>query len=110
MRAISKSSAGTQVHALMRENGAGKSALIKILSGALRADPGGETRLADLSVVIDGPHRVFSLGMAIVHQVLTRSQNLSVIETLFFSRELLRTRLIARRAMRSRCGDRRRRA
>lgn len=116
MRRISKSFAGTQVlrdvdltvhggeiHALMGENGAGKSTLMRILSGALRADPGGEIRLAGRSVVIDGPRRALALGIAIVHQELTLAQNLSVTETLFLGRELSRAGLLARRAMRSRC-------
>lgn len=116
MRSISKSFAGTQVlrdvdltvhggqiHALMGENGAGKSTLMKILCGALRADPGGEIRLAGRSVVIDGPRRALALGIAIVHQELTLAQNLSVTETLFLGRELSRAGLLARRAMHSRC-------
>jgi len=58
MRGVSKTFGGTkalssvmldvypgEIHSLMGENGAGKSTLMKVLSGAIRPDPGAEIRI-----------------------------------------------------------------
>ena len=45
LRAVDLTVHAREIHALMGENGAGNSTLMKILSGAYRPDPGGEIRI-----------------------------------------------------------------
>lgn len=71
-----------EIHALMGENGAGKSTMMNILTGLLKADTG--------SILVDGKEMVFKNnleaekhGIAFIHQELNIWQNLSVLENLF---------------------------
>ena len=71
-----------EVHALMGENGAGKSTMIRIMSGAHRADAG--------ELLVDGaPARFASAreaqgaGIAVVHQELLLFPALTVAENIF---------------------------
>jgi ribose transport system ATP-binding protein len=79
-----------EVHSLMGENGAGKSPLMKILSGAYQADPGGEIVIDGKTVVIDGPLVARELGVAVIYQELSLAPNLSVAENIHAGRELRR--------------------
>ncbi|KAB0679598.1 sugar ABC transporter ATP-binding protein [Aureimonas leprariae] len=71
-----------EVHALMGENGAGKSTMIRIMSGAHRADEGrllvdgGERRFAS-------PREAQGAGLAVVHQELLLFPSLTVAENVF---------------------------
>jgi ribose transport system ATP-binding protein len=89
-----------EVHALMGENGAGKSTLMKILSGAYRPDPGGEIRIAGKPVRIEGPLGGRAAGISIIYQELSLAPNLSVAENIYLGREMSRSGLLARGAMR----------
>ncbi len=90
--------AGT-VTALAGENGAGKSTMMKIASGQLKADLG--------QVLIEGrplahadPHAAHRQGVAIVPQELAPILDMKVYENLFIGRELRnRAGLLERRAM-----------
>ena len=71
-----------EVHALMGENGAGKSPLMNILTGIHRADAG--------TIMVDGKEVTFKNnkdaeehGIAFIHQELNIWPNLSVLENLF---------------------------
>jgi ribose transport system ATP-binding protein len=77
-----------EVHALLGENGAGKSTFIQILAGAVRSDSG--------SIVLNGaPYRVRSpaegqaAGVAAVFQELSLIPDLTVEENIWFRREPL---------------------
>ena len=72
-----------EVHALLGENGAGKSTFIKILSGAHAPDTG--------IITVDGrdvgmytPHQAKQLGIATIYQETSLFPDLSVTENLFF--------------------------
>ncbi|KWV47669.1 D-ribose transporter ATP-binding protein [Bradyrhizobium macuxiense] len=89
-----------EIHALMGENGAGKSTLMKILSGAYRPDPGGEIRIEGRPVRIEGPLGGRAAGISIIYQELSLAPNLSVAENIYLGREMSRSGLLARGAMR----------
>ncbi len=71
-----------EVHALVGENGAGKSTIIKIISGAIKPDCG--------SVLFEGqdltsmnPHQVRDLGIEVVYQEFNLAPQLPVYENIF---------------------------
>src|SRR5262245_49405877 len=77
-----------EVHALIGENGAGKSTFIQILSGALRHDEG--------TIFVDGedyrpanPDAARARGMAAVFQELSLIPDLTVEQNIWFRQEPL---------------------
>src|SRR3954466_1736054 len=92
-----------EVHALVGENGAGKSTMIKILSGVLRPDSG-SLRVRGAEVAFGNPHEARAHGVGTVFQELTLMPWMTVAENLFFGREprgrsgLIRRRDLAHRA------------
>ena len=71
-----------EVHALIGENGAGKSTFIKTLSGAIRPTSG--------SITIEGqtfdylePNQAIELGVAVVYQELIQFEAMSVADNIF---------------------------
>lgn len=71
-----------EVHALIGENGAGKSTFIKTLSGAIRPTSG--------TIVLDGkeyshlePKQAIDLGIAVVYQELIQFEAMSVADNIF---------------------------
>jgi ABC-type sugar transport system ATPase subunit len=70
-----------ECHALVGENGAGKSSLGKILAGVYTADAG-EIRIDNQVVFPSDPLAARRLGIAMVHQELAFCPNLSVAENL----------------------------
>lgn len=84
-----------EVHALVGDNGAGKSTFIKILSGAVLADSG--RLLVDGSpVTIKSPDDAQKLGIETVYQDLAIAEALDLGENIFLGRELLRPGLLGR--------------
>lgn len=76
-----------RVHVLLGENGAGKSTIIKIISGIYQPDKG--------EVAVDGKVRNFTnitqsqeLGISVIHQELSVIDDLMVYENVFLGREL----------------------
>ena len=92
-----------EVHALVGENGAGKSTMIKILSGVLRPDSG-TLRVRGGEVEFRRPLDARALGVGTVFQELTLMPWLTVAENLFLRNEphgparLIRRRELATRA------------
>ncbi|MEZ5772139.1 MAG: sugar ABC transporter ATP-binding protein [Defluviimonas denitrificans] len=79
--------AGGEVHALIGENGAGKSTIMKILGGFLEPTGGG--------VLLDGepaPYRsgaeAEALGVVVIHQEFNLAQDLTVAENIYLGREI----------------------
>ena len=79
--------AGGEVHALIGENGAGKSTIMKILGGFLETTAG--------SVFLDGkpaPYRsgaeAEALGVVVIHQEFNLAQDLTVAENIYLGREI----------------------
>ena len=69
------------VHALLGENGAGKSTMVKLLSGLLRPDAGA-IRLAGEAVALGSPADAHRLGVQTAFQELTLVKDLTVAENL----------------------------
>src|SRR5919109_627978 len=70
LKAASFSAEPGEVHALVGENGAGKSTMIKILSGLLRPDAG-RVRVHGKDVVLESPQAALRLGIGTIFQELT---------------------------------------
>lgn len=77
-----------EVHALLGENGAGKSTFIQILAGAVRADSGSVT-LGGERFSVRNPVEAQRLGVAAVFQELSLVPDLTVAENVYFRREPL---------------------
>jgi D-xylose transport system ATP-binding protein len=82
-----------EVHALVGDNAAGKSTLIKILSGAVMRD-GGTISFENRAVEITKPRDAKSLGIETVYQDLALADNLDVASNVFLGREMTRSGLL----------------
>ncbi len=90
-----------EVLGLVGDNAAGKSTLMKILTGFYHADSG-SIRVDGRDVHIDSPRTSKKLGIEMVYQDLELCQNLNVFENLYLGREILREpvfRFLKRRLM-----------
>src|ERR1700726_4263615 len=74
-----------EIHALVGQNGAGKSALIKVLSGVYPADAG-EIRLSGAPYKPRTPLDALEAGVRVVYQEFNQLPYLSVTENLLFER------------------------
>ena len=81
-----------EIHALVGDNAAGKSTLIKILSGAVAADTA-EIVFDGRRVEIREPRDAKRLGIETVYQDLALADNLDVPANIFLGRELHRSGL-----------------
>ncbi|MCM3788026.1 sugar ABC transporter ATP-binding protein [Domibacillus indicus] len=79
-----------EIHALVGENGAGKSTMVSTMMGLLQPDSG-EIFMNGQKVSIDSPLTALSLGIGIVPQELNLAPNLSVAENIFLGMEQLKT-------------------
>ena len=75
-----------EVHALVGENGAGKSTFIKILGGVLRADAGTIEYEGKKITHLD-PHSAQKLGISIIHQESELALPFSAAENIFLGRQ-----------------------
>jgi D-xylose transport system ATP-binding protein len=82
-----------EVHALVGDNAAGKSTLIKILSGAVARD-GGSILFENRPVEIATPRDAKSLGIETVYQDLALADNLDVASNVFLGREMTRSGML----------------
>lgn len=75
-----------EVHALVGENGAGKSTMMKILTGVYQKDAG---RIVYKGEEVDIPNTraAQKLGIGIIHQELNLMPHLTVAENIFIGRE-----------------------
>jgi ABC-type sugar transport system ATPase subunit len=78
-----------QVTALTGDNGAGKSVLIKCVSGIHPVD-GGEIHWAGQPVHIRTPRDAAGLGISTVYQDLALCDNLDIVQNMFLGRERVR--------------------
>ena len=76
-----------EVHALMGENGAGKSTFIKVITGVHRAEEG-EMYLFGKKVDFKGPRDAQAAGIAAVYQHPTSYPDLTVTENIFMNHEI----------------------
>ena len=89
-----------EVHALIGENGAGKSTMMKILGGYL--DPTAGRVTLDGAPVAFGDHReAEAAGVVMIHQEFNLAEQLSVEQNVFLGRELRRGPFLDHRRMRA---------
>jgi len=75
-----------EVHALVGENGAGKSTMMKILGGVYHKD-GGHISLEGQDVEIYNPRMAQQLGISMIHQELNLMPHLTIAQNIFIGRE-----------------------
>jgi galactofuranose transport system ATP-binding protein len=75
-----------EIHALMGGNGAGKSSMVKALTGAYRIS-GGEVRIAGEAVSLSGPAAAEAAGVAAAFQDVDLCGNLSIAENVMIGHE-----------------------
>ena len=71
-----------KVHVLLGENGAGKSTVIKMMSGIYQPDEG-HIEIDGQQVRIPNVDAARKLGIAVIHQELNMVPQLSIMENLF---------------------------
>ena len=82
LRSVSLEATGGEVHALLGENGAGKSSLMKVLSGASRPDAG-TVRLDGELLDLSSPQAARDRGVAVIYQEFSLARHLTVAENIF---------------------------
>ena len=87
-----------EVHALMGENGAGKSTFIKVITGVHKAEEG-EMYLFGQKVDFKGPKDAQEAGIAAVYQHPTSYPHLTVAENIFMGHEIKKNHMIQWKAM-----------
>lgn len=87
-----------EIQALVGDNGAGKSSLVKVISGAHKADAG-EILFKGEPVTINGPEDSMALGIATVYQDLALVGTRDVAHNLFIGREPTRWWMVDRKKM-----------
>jgi len=75
-----------EIHALMGENGAGKSTFIKVITGVHKSDEG-EMFLEGKKVDFKGPRDAQAAGIAAIYQHVTAYPHLTVTENIFMGHE-----------------------
>ncbi|MFC5529629.1 sugar ABC transporter ATP-binding protein [Cohnella yongneupensis] len=75
-----------EVHALVGENGAGKSTMMKVLTGVYQKDAG-EIILGGKSVQLPDTKAAQKLGISMIHQELNLAPDLTVAQNIFIGRE-----------------------
>ena len=87
-----------EVHALMGENGAGKSTFMKILIGLLKADSGSiyfnSEQIENMDV-----HSIMQKGISMIHQEILMVPELTVAQNIFLGREINRAYLLDEQAI-----------
>jgi rhamnose transport system ATP-binding protein len=92
---------GGEAHALVGENGAGKSTVVKMLAGVHQPDEG-KLLIEGQPAVLTGPAAAQTAGIAVIYQEPTLFPDLTVAENIFMGRQpLVAARRIDRRAMRA---------
>jgi rhamnose transport system ATP-binding protein len=75
-----------EIHALLGENGAGKSTMLKILAGVHSSD-GGTIKLAGKDFIAGSPQASIDQGIAVIYQEPSLFLDLSLAENVFIGRQ-----------------------
>jgi len=89
-----------EVHALIGENGAGKSTIMKIMAGYL-TPTSGEVLLNGKPVTFASSEEAENKGVILIHQEFNLAEQLTVEENIFLGRELKRGFFLDKKAMRA---------
>ncbi|MBM9593830.1 sugar ABC transporter ATP-binding protein [Roseitranquillus sediminis] len=92
------------VHALIGENGAGKSTTMKILGGYLEPSEG-EVLLQGASAAFASSEAAEAAGVVMIHQEFNLAEQLTVEENVFLGRELRRGPFLDHRTMQARTAE-----
>jgi simple sugar transport system ATP-binding protein len=84
-----------EVVALIGDNGAGKSTMVKALTGNLDVDAG-ELLFEGEPVTIADPQQASEMGMQVVYQDLALAPHLNPVQNMFLGREIRRKGLLGR--------------
>jgi D-xylose transport system ATP-binding protein len=87
-----------EVLALVGDNGAGKSTMIKTISGIWSPDSG-QMFWEGEAVHVRNPRDAAALGIATMYQDLALADNLDIVQNMFLGRETLRHRLLDETSM-----------
>jgi ribose transport system ATP-binding protein len=88
-----------EIHAIIGENGAGKSTFMRLLSGY--AEPtGGSLSMGGGDVGFAKPEQAQNAGIVLVHQEILLADALTVAENVFLGRELMRNGVVDDKTMR----------
>ena len=90
-----------EVHALIGENGAGKSTTMKIMCGYL-APTGGEVLLDDVPTAFADSQAAEAAGVVMIHQEFNLAEQLTVEQNIFLGHEMKRGVFLDKAAMRAR--------
>jgi ribose transport system ATP-binding protein len=90
-----------EVHALIGENGAGKSTMMKVLSGAIVPDAG-RMEIEGRPYAPAGPGDGLRAGVSMIYQELNLAPHLTVEENIMLGREVHRSGWLDRQAMTAR--------
>lgn len=80
-----------EIHALMGENGAGKSTFIKIITGVHKQDEG-EIILNGEAIQLNNPKEAQKIGIAAIYQHVTNYPDLTVTENIFMGHEKIQNK------------------
>ena len=87
-----------EVHAIMGENGAGKSTFMKILIGLLKADSGSISLNSEQIEHMD-VYSIMQKGIAMIHQEILMIPELTVAQNIYLGRESKRAFLLDEKAI-----------
>jgi ABC-type sugar transport system ATPase subunit len=104
LRGVNLEVPASQVTALVGDNGAGKSVLIRTVSG-IHAPDGGEILWEGRPQRIRAPREAAALGIETVYQDLALADNLDIVQNMFLGRERTRFRLLDEEGMERAAGD-----
>lgn len=90
-----------EIHVLLGENGAGKSTIINIITGVVRADQG-DVVANGQSLLGLSPHRIRQMGISAVFQEFSLVPGMTVEENLFLGQESTAFGCLSKAAMRDR--------
>jgi rhamnose transport system ATP-binding protein len=82
-----------EIHALLGENGAGKSTMLKILAG-VHVNDGGTIKLGSKDFVTGSPQASIEQGIAVIYQEPSLFLDLSLAENVFIGRQPKKGKLI----------------
>jgi len=104
LKGVSLTVSRGEVVAVIGENGAGNSTLMKILAGVQTCDSG-EIQIDGVPAPLRSVEEALGLGIALIHQELNLAQNLDVAANLFLGREPRRWGLIDSARLRREAGQ-----